>query len=383
MASRDGSDQVAIIGVGSTEFSALYRNRDQTRSDYDLGVQAFIEALADSGLERDAIDGLLTARVPSYQHMADLLGLRRPRLCYGLEGAGRMSAVAVQAATNAILSGQAETVALVYGNNGRSVSAKYGGGEPVTPTGQYDAAYGMTSAGAYVALMYRRYQQVYGAPEDALGPVAINNRNHARLNPNAVMRDELTEDAYRSSRFITEPLRLYDYCLINDGGVALILTSTERARELGGPVVTIAATAACGDLTNFYTSTDFYRESCQNVARRVYAQAGIGPKDVQVAQIYDNFTPTVLFSLEGFGFCEPGRAWEFVRNGNIGLGGTLPVNTSGGHTSESYMQGWALHVEAVRQLRGQAADRQVPGCEVAQYICAAPITSSHILRRLS
>lgn len=383
MGIREASDQVAIIGVGTTEFGELYRNRDQARSDYDLGAQAFTEALADAGLAKDEIDGLLTARVPSYQHMADLLGIRRPRVCYGLEGAGRMSAVAVQAAVNAIMSGQAETVALVYGNNGRSVSATYGGGEPITPTGQYDTAYGMTSAGAYVAMMYRRYQEVYRVPEGALAPVAIGNRQHARRNPNAVMRDELTEEKYLASRYITEPLRLYDYCLINDGGVALILTSTERAKRLGRPLITIGGTAACGDLTNFYTSTDFYRESCQEVARRVYAQAGIGPGDVQVAQIYDNFTPTVLFSLEGFGFCAPGTGWQFVRDGNTGPGGALPVNTSGGHTSESYMQGWAMHVEAVRQLRGEAGERQVPGCGTVQYICAAPISSSHVLRRLS
>lgn len=377
----DVRDQVAIVGIGATQFGALYRQRDATRSDYDLAAQAFSAALDDAGMAKDEVDGLLTARVRSYQHMADVLGIRRPRLCYGLDGAGRMSAVAVQAAMNAILTGQAETVALVYGNNGRSVKDTYGGGEPLAPTGHYDTAYGMTSPGAYVALMYQRYAHLYGTPEDALAPVAIANRNHARRNDNAVMRDPLTRETYLASRYITEPLRLYDYCLINDGGVALILTSRARARQRGGPVVTISATATCGDLTNLYSSDDFYYESCQDVARRVYSRAGITPQDVDVAQIYDNFTPTVLFSLDGFGFCAPGQAWEFVREGNIELGGYLPVNTSGGHTSESYMQGWALHVEAVRQLRGDAGARQVPDCEVAQYMCAAPITSSHILRR--
>ena len=377
-----GSNQVAVIGVGTTSFGDLYRDRDAYRSDYDLAAQAFKAALDDAGIEKDEIDGLLPARVPSYQHMADILGIRRPVLSYGFEQAGRMSALAVQAAIAAIVTGQATTVALLYGNNGRSVRAQYGGGEPTTPTGQYDAAFGMTSAGAYVALMYERYRQLNDVPEDGLAPVAINNREHAKLNANAVMRDDLTVDTYLESRFVAEPLRLYDYCLINDGGVALILSSVERARQLGKPVVTFSGTAAAGDLTNFYTSDDFYFESCQSVAKRVYKQAGISPADVDVAQIYDNFTPTILFSLEGFGFCERGRAWDWVRDGRIGLGGELPVNTSGGHTSESYMQGWAMHVEAVRQLRGEAGDRQVEGAEVAQYVCAAPVTSSHVLRRL-
>ncbi len=383
MTTWNARDKVAIIGVGTTRFGDLYRTRDVLRSDYDLAAEAFKLALADAGIEKDEIDGLLTARVPSYQHMANMLGMRRPALSYGFEQAGRMSALAVQAAINAIATGHAQTVALVYGNNGRSVGAQYGGGEPTTPTGQHDAAFGMTSAGAYVALMYERYRQLNRVPEDGLAAAAINNRNHAKLNENAVMRDDLDVATYLDSRYVAEPLRLYDYCLINDGGVALILSSVEHARRLNKPVVTISGTAACGDLTNFYTSDDFYYDTCRSVADRVYKQAGVTPKDIDVAQIYDNFTPTILFSLEGFGFCKPGQAWNWIRDGRIGLGGELPVNTSGGHTSESYMQGWALHVEAVRQLRGEAGARQVKGAEVAQYICAAPVTSSHILRRIA
>jgi acetyl-CoA acetyltransferase len=145
--------------------------------------------------------------------------------------------------------------------------------------------------------------------------------------------------------------------------------------------VYVTATAATGDITNYYTSDDFFYAACQDVADRLYPAAGLEPKDVQCAQIYDNFTPTILFSLEGFGFCPRGEAWQWVKDGRIELGGELPINTSGGHTAESYMQGWALHVEAVRQLRGEAGPRQVPDCQIAQYICASPIVTSHILRR--
>jgi len=375
--------RVAIIGVGTTPFGSLYRDRDATRSDYDLAAWAFAEAVADAGIEKDEIDGLFTARVGSYNRMADMLGLQRPTVINGYEAAGRMSGVAVQAAAAMIESGQATTIALVYGNNGRSAGVKYGGDAYSSPTAPYDAAYGMTSPGAYVSVMYQRYKHLFGAPEDALAPLAINNRANGALNPNAVMRTPITTEEYLAARFVAEPLRLFDYCLINDGGVAIIMTTEERAKQLGGPVITMEATAAAGDLSNFYSSRDFYYESAKSVADRVYQRAGITRDQVDVAQIYDNFTPTILLSLEGFGFAQPGRAWDWVRDGRIELGGELPINTSGGHTAESYMQGWALHVEAVRQLRGDQGERQVKDAEISQYICVAPIVTSHIFRRQS
>jgi len=376
-----GSDQVAIVGVGNTDFGALYREKGVQRSEYDLAASAFKAALEDSTLDKEDIDGLLTCRVSGYQKMATMLGIRRPRLINNFGAAGRMSAVAVQAAIAAILTGQAETVALVYGNNGRSVGATYGGGDPKEPAGEFDARYGMTSPGAYAGLMYQRYQELNKVPDGALSTLAINNRNHAKLNPYAVMSKPLTEDEYMASRYIAEPLRLYDYCLINDGSVALILTTVEKARTLNRPLVTISATAAAADIGAYYSSPDFYYEACRQVADDVYQQAGISQSDIDCVQIYDNFTPTIFFSLEGFGFCPQGTAWDWVRDGRIGLGGELPTNTSGGHTSESYMQGWGLHAEAVRQLRGEAGERQVANCETVQYICASPITTSHILRR--
>jgi acetyl-CoA acetyltransferase len=293
-----------------------------------------------------------------------------------------MSGVAVQMAVEAIASGKAETVALVYGNNGRSAGARYGGDEGPSPTAGYDTAYGMTSPGAYVSMMYQRYQAQYNVPDGALAPLAVNNRDNAMLNPIAVMQKPLTEAEYLSSRFIAEPLRLFDYCIINDGAVALILTSAERAKDLRQPQVNVVATAACSDLTNFYTSDDYFFEASQRASQELYAEAGMGPEDMDVVEIYDNFTPTILFSLEGFGHAAQGESWEWIKDGRISRTGERPINTNGGHTSESYMQGWALHAEAVRQLRGECGDRQVPNCEVAQYICASPIVTSHILRRV-
>jgi acetyl-CoA acetyltransferase len=373
-------DRTAIVGVGETDFGPRYRTRDPELTSYDLAAEAFTKALADAGLERDEVDGLICARVPNYTRMATVLGLRHPRVVNCFEGTGRMSGVALQAAVAAVTSCMASVVACVYGNNGRSAGATYGGTVPEGSTADYDAMYGMTSPGAYVGLMYRRYQHEFKPPEDALAPVAINNRKNGALNPNAVMQAPITHEEYMSSRFVAEPLRLFDYCIINDGGVAFIVTIAERAAKLAKPPVYVSATAARADLTNFYTSPDSFQTACRSVADEVFKAAQVTPADIDVAEIYDNFTPTVLFSLEGFGFAKPGQSWEWIRDGRIELGGDLPVNTSGGHTAESYMQGWALHVEAVRQLRGEAGPRQVSGAKVAQYICASPVTTSHILR---
>jgi acetyl-CoA acetyltransferase len=370
---------VAIVGVGTTAFADLAGKPESPRSAFDLGVDAFTSALADSGLQKSDIDGLLCGRIPSYSHLADLLGMRHLKFVNSFEGSGRMSGVALEVAVMAVATGLAETVALIYGNNGRSAGATYGGGEGVTPTDSYDTIYGMTSPGAYVATMYRRYMHEYGVPDGALANLAINNRNHAMLNPNAVMRSPLDRETYMNSRFIAEPLRLFDYCLINDGGVSLIVTTPERARDLAKPPVYVRATAACSDLSNFYTSRDYFFTACQSVSERLYRDAGVAREDVDCLQIYDNFTPTILFALEGFGFCDRGQAWKWTTPEHISHTGTLPINTSGGHTSESYMQGWALHAEAARQLRGEGGGRQVADCRVAQYICPSPIVTSHIL----
>jgi len=369
--------EVAIVGVGHSDFRALYTERGVVHDAYLLAAGAFRSALEDAGLGKDEVDGVICSRV-EYGRLADVLGIRFPRVVHDLEGAGRMSGVALQQAVALVRTGMADVVACIYGNNGRSAGMRYGG-EGGSPTVAYDAMYGMTSPGAYVAMMYRRYLDIYGAPEDAGAPVAINNRRNGALNPVAVFQEEIDRDQYLGSRFIAEPLRLLDYCLINDGGVAFIVTSIERARSLRRQPVCVAASAAMGDLTNFYTSRDFFYTACSDVAARVYERSGLKPEEIDCLQIYDNFVPTVLFTLEGFGHAPRGEAWQWVRDGRIARDGPRPVNTAGGHTSESYMQGWAHIVEAVRQIRGECGERQVAGCASAQYMCASPIVTSHVL----
>lgn len=316
-----------------------------------------------------------------------MAGITQPAVVNSYDATGRMAGVALQHAVALIQTGLATTIALVYGNNGRTAGMTYGGEVRAGPynaasnNALYDLAYGMTSPGAYVAMMYRRYAHEYGVPDGALAPLAINNRRNAQLNPIAVMTTDLDEQQYLGSRFVAEPLRLFDYCMINDGGVAIIVTTAERARDLRRHPVLVAASAGAGALGPYYTKQDFYGEASRDVAQRLRRTSGIGPEDVDLVEIYDNFTPVVLFALEHFGFASRGEAWQFIRDGRIALDGVLPINTSGGHTSEGYLQGWALQVEAVRQLRHEAGARQVTDANVAQYICVSPIVTSHILMR--
>lgn len=378
----------AIVGVGMTDFASIYYDRDPYRSEYQLGIEALQIALDDAGLAKDDLDGVLLCRIPSYEAFGTMAGLRHPKVVDTFEGSGRMAGVVLQRAMALIEAGMAETIALVYGNNGRAAGATYGGtrgGPAVYNAGalyaQHDLTYGMTSPGAYVGMMYQRYMQTYGVPDGALAPLAISNRRNAQRNPAAVMKKDLSLEEYMGARYITDPLRLYDYCMINDGGVAIIVTTEDRAKNLRKTPVKVAATASSTDLTAHYTKTDFFKTASKVVADKLWNDSGLSPSDIGTVQIYDNFTPIMLLSLEHFGFAPEGEGWRFIQDGRIELEGELPINTSGGHTSEGYMQGWALEVEAIRQVRGDAGDRQVPGVNASQYICVSPIVTSHIFQR--
>ena len=374
---------VAAVGVGDVDYGKLYKERDLPgpRDPYEMAAEAFKNALDDSGLKKSDIDGVICVRdIKKYEYFCYKVGIEYPRIVNGLESAGRQSGVALQYAAMAIATGMANTVAVVYSNHSRTAAFNYGGdGDGGDPFG---ILHGMTSPGAQVAAMFNRYSHEFGVKEESLAKLAISNRYHASLNPKSVMKKQITMEEYKSVRYITEPFRLFDYCLINDGAVCIILTSVERAKSLRKPVVEMIATSACGDMASCYMKEDFFYEGVRMVSQDLYAMAGVKVTDMNSIQIYDNFTATMLYSMEGIGLCDRGGAGEYIDKVGITIGDSpRPINTSGGHTSETYMQGFNHQVECIRQLRGECGERQVEDSKLSMYICAAPIISGHIFAR--
>ncbi|MSP30163.1 MAG: thiolase family protein [Acetobacteraceae bacterium] len=367
-------DQIAVIGVGNTRYGNF-----PDADEYGLAAQAFRNAIDDCGINKNNIDGLLVCRIPYYARMGEVLGID-PRWTLTLPPHGRMSGMGIIEAAQALATGQAKYVALMYANIGRSRRVNYGGDEnPST----WDP-WGFTSPGAAHAMMFRRHMELYGTTTRQLAEVSVAVRYHATLNPDAVMRNPITIEDHESARFITAPLRLLDYCLINDGAVCIILTTKDRAQDAAKRPVMISGFGCRDSFTQSAISNfdmDFWYPAIQQAGVEARAMAGVGHDDIDALMCYDNFSPTVLFSLEGLGFCEKGESGNYVEGGTLQLGGKLPVNTDGGHLSNSYMQGWALNVEAVRQLRGECGARQVKDCEVVQYVQSTPCTRSIIYTR--
>lgn len=370
----DSSRTPCIVGVGTTAFADLYRNLDPERLDYDLALEAFYAALDDCGLAKREIDSLLVARLRSYLKFCGDSGLQDLRYVNFQGSGGSQSGVAVYEAANLIRSGAADVVACVYGNHGRSIRMNYGGNPQ--PHSRYDDPYGMTSTGAYYGMLFRRHQHEFGTSDEALAAVSTSNRANALRNPNAVMQRPMSRDDYYASAMVTDPLRLFDYCMVNDGGVAYVVTTLERARDLKKPPVRILSTAVAGVLGYFWGADDCWYGALDSIRARVFEPAGLAPADIDTANIYDNFTPAVLFAIEGMGLCGRGESGDWLTRGHHRSGGSLPLNTSGGHLSESYMQGWSLTVESVRQVRGEAGIRQVADCNVALDITCSPVCSA-------
>lgn len=361
------SNRAAVVGVGTTAYGSFPET-----DEYGLGAQAFRAAVEDCGIDKNEIDGLLVCRVPSYFRMGEVLGLD-PRWTLSMPPHGRMSGMGIIEAALALATGQAKYVALIYANIGRSRRVFYGGEEIA---GYWDP-YGFTSPGGAHAMMFRRHMELFGTTTRQLAEVPVAFRYHASLNPGAVLRTPFTIDEHEAARPIVMPLRLLDYCLINDGAVCMIMTTPERAADLRKQPVYLSGAGGReayreSSIQNF--DFDFWHDEVAESGKHAFEMAGIEHGDVDALMAYDNFSPTVLFSLEGLGFCPKGEAGRFVEGGRLRLGGALPTNTDGGHLSNSYMQGWALNVEAVRQLRGECGERQVPDCDVVTYVQATPCT---------
>jgi acetyl-CoA acetyltransferase len=355
--------KAAIAGVGASRQGKL-----PGETPMSLATEAFRAALDDAGIAKGEVDGLLTMPgttssegAKHYLAAGEHLGID-PRFTGSLSLGGATAGALVQMAAMAIATDMASVVACVFGDTART-----GGSRFDAPAGGGDSwgIWGMFGPAANSALGARRHMALYGTTTEQLGWVAVTARRHASLNPQAIMREPITIEDHRASRPIVDPLRLLDCCLISDGGVAIIVTSPERAADGRKPPVRLWGMGQGHTLQNLGAPEWWYAPHQADAVSRAYRMAGVGPRDIAVAQLYDNFTIAVLFWLEHAGFVKRGDAGPYVEGGErIGLGGELPVNTAGGNLSESYMQGWLHVVEGVRQVRGECGERQVPGAEL-------------------
>ncbi len=395
MDQREFRDKVAIVGIGTTDFS-----RNSGRSELQLAVEAIMQAVDDAGLTVDDIDGIVKYSVDTSGDpttIAATLGL--PDLSYWAlsAGAGAGSCATVGHAANALLAGQAKYVACFRAFNGNS-GARYGThmGRPVRREagggfsyGEFSQPYGLYAPAQTYSLIARRHMIEYGTPQDALGAVALACRSHAVRNPRAQMQKPLTFDDYHNSRWIAEPLHLLDCCLTTDGAAAVILTTADRARDLKQKPAYISAWGQAagpepmmGMLDPWLTQPNITETPSRSMAQKLYAMAGVGPGEIDVAQFYDCFTITVLLQIEDYGFCKKGEVAGFVGDGSaLQAGGALPINTAGGNLSEGYIHGFNHVLEGVRQIRGTSS-AQVDGAEHCLVTAASPTpTSGLILRR--
>jgi len=369
----DISGIAAIVGVAETDY---VRGSDVPIP--DLVLQACMGACADAGIDPSTVDGILPPPgIISSEEIAANLAIPDLRYAVTVHMGGASPVAALQSAVMAIASGIATTVLVTVGWNGYSAFRPRPGVRPskrqldpgpfIDVSRNFYAPYGVRSAVQWYSMYLSRYVRRYGIGPEAAAEIALTCREHAHLNDKALMRGRpMTMQDYLDSPFITEPMRKLDCCLETDCAAAVILTSTERARDLRHtPVVWLGGAEGhpypADEVTN---RPDILRLGLHSAAPRAFAMAGVRPHDMDVLEIYDCFTYVVLMELEALGLCEEGGAADFVKDGTIRLGGRYPMNTHGGLLSQGHCWGMNHIVEATRQLRHEAGAAQVEGCEL-------------------
>lgn len=385
MSERTLSRHVAVVGVGE---SAYHKRGRAPQDEQGLALDAIHAAIDDAGLRPEEIDGFASYSDDRLDPLALAVALGLPELrftnmVWGGGGGGVCAAVANAGA--AVVAGLADAVVVVRSlaqGGFRFGQALAGlGGPALSGSMAYVVPHGLMSPAQTVALRTRRFMHEHGVGQDVLAAIALACYEHAQHNPRAVMHGRpLTREAYDGSRWIVEPFHLYDCCQENDGSAAVIVTSAERAADLRHvPVLVLGA--AQGTRTGFdlfgHFSDPYATANFELPARHMYEMAGLGPGDVDVAQVYENFTGAVLMSMVEHGLVDPEEVDDVLTPENLLWTGGLPLNTSGGNLAECYVHGLELVVEAVRQVRGTAVC-QVPDAEVALVAggpAAAPVSS--------
>ncbi|MER7725053.1 lipid-transfer protein [Streptomyces sp. NPDC096323] len=376
--------KAAVAGIGATEFS-----KESGRSELKLAVEAVHAALDDAGLTPADVDGLVTFTMDTSPEItvAQAAGIGELSFFSRIHYGGGAACATVQQAALAVACGVADVVVCYRAFNERS-GRRFGSGvQQREPTAEgaalgWNLPFGLLTPASWVAMAAQRYLHAYDLTPEAFGHVAVTDRRHAANNPAAYFYGKpITLADHAASRWIVEPLRLLDCCQETDGGQAIVVTSAERARDLRQPpAVIVAAAQGAGRAQEQMTS--FYRDDLTGlpemgvVARQLWRTSGLAPTDIDVAILYDHFTPFVLMQLEEFGFCEPGEAADFV------AAGALPLNTHGGQLGEAYLHGMNGIAEAVRQIRGTSVN-QIPGAATSLVTAGTGVPTSGLVLGLA
>lgn len=380
-------NKTAIVGIGATEFS-----KNSGRTEMRLAIEAVMAALEDAGLSPRDVEGMCTFTVDNNTEAEIARSIGAPglkffsRTAYG--GGGTCGTILH--AMQAIAAGTASVVVCYRAMNERS---EYRYGQPMTnlaPTSEnviysYHAHHGIMTAPAFIGMGTRRYMHETGTTAEDMAQLAVTSRRHAATNPNAYFYGKpITVRDYLESRMIADPIRLLDCCQESDGAVAVVVTSAERAVSLRQrPAYLRAAAQGCAPsqmtLTNYYRNPIWAHEEVEYVARQLYEKSGLNASHIQAAIIYDHVLPSIMPALEAYGFCGPGEAKDFIKNGNIEIGGRLPLNTHGGQVGEAYIHGFNGLAEAVRQVRGAAVNQVANVENILVAAGSGPPTSGLIL----
>lgn len=360
------SEKVSIVGVHEhpTRWAP-------DKTEFQIMAESARGALEDCGLQLSDVDGLFAASMSmgamGIIDLAEYLNLK-PNYVDGTNIGGSSFVAHVNHAAAAINAGLCQVALILYGSTAASNALAIGTGmehSSPDPRASFVTPYGMTTVGSY-AMVAKLHMARYGTKPEQLAEIAVTMRRHAGLNPHAKMRQPITVDDVLESRVISEPLHLLDCCIISDGGGAVVVTSTERARDLRKAPVRLLG---CGEAVAHpeIGAPDLLTIAARQSSERAFAMAGVDRTDIDLCNIYDSFTITVLATLENLGFCKPGEGGDFVGDGRIGLGGALPVNPDGGGLSNNHpgMRGIFLVIEATKQLRGECGPRQVPDARLA------------------
>lgn len=370
-----------ITGVYDTDVGALPGS-----SCMGLHAEAALGALADAGLTKDDIDGVLCAYSFTEPHLmlssvfCEYMNIQ-PKFNAAIEVGGATACVMVMQAAALVEAGICKHVLVVTGDNRMTGMPKGGAVATLAKVGhaQFEHPYGMSVPAAY-ALVAQNYMHEYGVTSEHLASISVTAREYASMNSKAHMKKPITIDDVLNSRIIASPLHVLDCCLISDGGAAIVVSAADAAKDRPKKPIEIMGTGQGHTHEHIMAAPSLVDFGCKNAAKMAFERAGITAQDVDVAEIYDSFTITLLVELESIGFFERGEAGPACLAGALKLGGKLPCNTHGGLMSYAHSgaAGGMFHVvEAVRQLRREAGNRQVKDCEVAFVHGDGGILSAH------